>query len=112
MEAKLQEGKKPAKDKNPAETFTIDYTLISEPFCLGLPQDLLQKALAYSVNSNKTAVRKGMILDVWEKSAFDSIKDVRTCFDLLWNSEEDHENVSLDLILELTVSRLSFQDGN
>lgn len=103
IEAKLQEGKKPGKEKNPAEPFTIDYSLLNEAFCLGIPVELLRKALSYSLNFNKTAGRKGFILDIWEKAAFESIADVHTCRGLILKEPHDAEIVPLDIIIELQV---------
>jgi hypothetical protein len=107
IEAKQAEGKKPSKDKNSVvEPGVIDYSVLTEPFIMqNIPADFIQKSLAFYFHCHLNTVKKGFVLDLWEKEI---VPDLATIIDwkTIFNKEEarlDSSNIPVDIVVELLV---------
>jgi hypothetical protein len=68
LEAKMNEGKKPSKDKNaPVTEVKLDENDISDAFCQSLPLETVRRCVSATLLLDRRCVRRGYVLDVWER---------------------------------------------
>ncbi len=113
FENKLAEGKKPSKDKNaPVEPPQLDMSLVNDALCLTLPAELVKSALAYRLSTDNSILKKGYILDIWERNILDTLAELSVIESQLKTSDSAtgaDAACPVDAVIEIMVIDCSYR---
>jgi hypothetical protein len=85
MEQKYLEGlttAKKGKDKSPIEG-KLEVGGIDAAFCSGLPSQTILQCIALQIVLDPTCLKKGYVVDAWEKDVFDNATELSDCVNSL-----------------------------
>lgn len=83
VEAKAAEGKKPPKKGEEPEEVAIDpaTVVVDDTLLQALSAETKRKCLAYVIKTDKKALRRGFVMDIWQTelvSSYEQLKEVMT----------------------------------
>jgi hypothetical protein len=104
VEAKANEGKKPAKGAPVPAEGVIDEAVFTFAFCQALPAELLRRCVSAQVRLQQACQRRGFVLDLWDGKTVVGAESLHEALNSILSGNE-HEGVSVgvELVAELHV---------
>jgi hypothetical protein len=105
VEAKANEGKKPAKGAPVPAEGVIDEAVFTFAFCQALPAELLRRCVSAQVRLQQACQRRGFVLDLWDGKTVVGAESLHEALNSIMSGTE-HEGVPIgvELVAELHVS--------
>ena len=108
VEAKTNEGKKPAKGApvvSSSEDFIVDEAILTSSFCQTLPIEFLRKCIAAYTSLHRICQRRGYILDVWDGRSVVDLESLRMALNLDTNNNGTTiSEKMIEILIELQVA--------